>query len=157
MLIAGCLEQKLKIIGKSAEKQKESGPRKTFRPPPSSVLGKVQAFLPQLASANEVLLSMPPSEVDIENVDPEHDGPLIEMNFALMPQLSSDDDESSEEDDSEDEDTDGDDKTEENLCGPSNSSQGEMATKKKVCVIDKDSEENAHAENVVMEQGCPEG
>ena len=44
------------------------------------VLSRVQDFLPKLALANEVLLTRPAAEVSIdEDVDAEHDGPMIEM------------------------------------------------------------------------------
>jgi hypothetical protein len=39
----------------------------------------VEAFLPQLASSNAELLTMPAEQVNIEHEDDEHDGPMIEM------------------------------------------------------------------------------
>lgn len=43
------------------------------------VLSRVQAFLPQLQTANKELDNKDPSELDIENVDEEQDGQYIEM------------------------------------------------------------------------------
>jgi hypothetical protein len=42
------------------------------------VLSRVQAFLPQLKSANEQLETVDPSKLDIENVE-EEEGQYIEM------------------------------------------------------------------------------
>jgi hypothetical protein len=43
-----------------------------------AVLSRVQAFLPQLKSANEQLEKVDPSKLDIENVE-EEDSQYIEM------------------------------------------------------------------------------
>lgn len=45
----------------------------------SLVLSRVQAFLPQLQTANSELDKKDPSELDIENVNEEQEGQYIEM------------------------------------------------------------------------------
>ncbi|KAL0947577.1 hypothetical protein HGRIS_013665 [Hohenbuehelia grisea] len=53
--------------------------------PPTDLLARVQAFLPQLEAANAALAeqaAQDPSAVDIENVDP-HADQIIEMNLGL--------------------------------------------------------------------------
>lgn len=81
--------------------------RKTFSVgPPSDILSRVQAFLPQLQKANEELETADPKSLDIENVE-EEDGQYIEMNLGLgvyeekKPGQSDSED---EEDDSDDDD-----------------------------------------------------
>ncbi|KAJ3183181.1 hypothetical protein HDU85_002207 [Gaertneriomyces sp. JEL0708] len=55
---------------------------KTFRPePPSELFSRLQAFLPQIASANSQLQSQSVDERDIENVDEEEQ--YIEMNLGV--------------------------------------------------------------------------
>ncbi|GAA5801694.1 hypothetical protein EDC94DRAFT_611184 [Helicostylum pulchrum] len=57
--------------------------KKTFPVgPPSDILSRVQAFLPQLKSANEQLKAADPKKLDIENVDEESEQ-YIEMNLGL--------------------------------------------------------------------------
>ncbi|KAJ8655752.1 hypothetical protein O0I10_008638 [Lichtheimia ornata] len=51
--------------------------------PPSDILSRVQAFLPQLQTANSELDQKDPSELDIENVNEEQEGQYIEMNLGL--------------------------------------------------------------------------
>ncbi|CAH1266397.1 C12orf45 [Branchiostoma lanceolatum] len=79
------------------------GSLETFRPPPSAVLSSVKRFLPQLSAANEQLQMAAPGQLDIQNV--EHcDGPVIEMDLALIPTCedsSSSSSESSSEDEEE--------------------------------------------------------
>ncbi|KAK9727652.1 hypothetical protein K7432_001682 [Basidiobolus ranarum] len=59
--------------------------KKTFKmSPPSSLLSRLQDFLPQIAEANQKLqtqIEQDPSSVDIENVDDEEG--YIEMNLGL--------------------------------------------------------------------------
>ncbi|KAI8881550.1 hypothetical protein K501DRAFT_4824, partial [Backusella circina FSU 941] len=57
--------------------------RKTFKIDASNdILSRVQAFLPQLQTANEELSSIEKEKLDIENVE-EEDGQYIEMNLGL--------------------------------------------------------------------------
>ncbi|KAK6180856.1 hypothetical protein SNE40_008832 [Patella caerulea] len=68
--------------------------RKTFKPPPSSVLSQVKNFLPKMIEANVELqqrLQNEPEELDIENVNEEDCH--IEMNLALVENDESDDSE----------------------------------------------------------------
>ncbi|KAH9936822.1 uncharacterized protein BXZ73DRAFT_14376, partial [Epithele typhae] len=62
------------------------GDRTTFVPaPPSELLARVQAFLPELAAANVDLLRRAredPGSVDIESLEPSQHG-YIEMNLGL--------------------------------------------------------------------------
>lgn len=96
-MFGDCLEEKLKVTG---QRKQMTEPMKTFRPPPSLVLSRVRDFLPQLASANERLQSLPASDICIEDAD-EHDGPMIEMSLALVPGMPSDAEDNEEtEDDS---------------------------------------------------------
>ncbi|KAG2204567.1 uncharacterized protein EV154DRAFT_313463 [Mucor mucedo] len=81
--------------------------RKTFAVgPPSDILSRVQAFLPQLKSANEQLKAADPKSLDIENVE-EDDGQYIEMNLGLgvyeekRPGQSDSEDEDSDDNDDE--------------------------------------------------------
>ncbi|KAI7865245.1 hypothetical protein BDF14DRAFT_1035266 [Spinellus fusiger] len=56
--------------------------RKTFKvPPPTDILSRLQAFLPQLQQANEELTTKDTAALDIEQV--EEDEPYIEMNLGL--------------------------------------------------------------------------
>ncbi|KAL8595191.1 hypothetical protein ACOMHN_013864 [Nucella lapillus] len=96
------LEQKLQIVGKKRE-----GLTKPCLPPPSLVLSQVKEFLPKLKAANEKLKDMPREEFDFEAVS--SDGPVIEMNLALVPGLGNSDSEasSSSEEESEEEEVSG--------------------------------------------------
>ncbi|XP_076447857.1 uncharacterized protein LOC143284770 isoform X2 [Babylonia areolata] len=73
------------------------------------VLRQVKAFLPKLKTANEQLKNMPQEELDIENVSADYDGPVIEMDLALVPNLESDDSDTSKYSE-EESDEDGDEK-----------------------------------------------
>ncbi|EMD32447.1 hypothetical protein CERSUDRAFT_126841 [Gelatoporia subvermispora B] len=80
------------------------GDRTTFPAPPSELLERVQAFLPQLAASNAELsrrVQEDPESVDIENV--EEDEQYIEMNLGLGV-LESRKDGAASSSDSEDED-----------------------------------------------------
>ncbi|KAJ1963770.1 hypothetical protein GGI12_001855 [Dipsacomyces acuminosporus] len=63
-----------------------SAGKKTFRvEPPSALLSRLQAFLPQIAEANkklEVESAADPDKLNIENVD-ENEGRYIEMDLGL--------------------------------------------------------------------------
>eukprot|EP00058_Branchiostoma_floridae_P021181 XP_002606671.1 hypothetical protein BRAFLDRAFT_72560 [Branchiostoma floridae] len=92
--------------------QKKSSPRgslETFRPQPSAVLSSVKRFLPQLSAANQQLQMAAPGQLDIQNLE-DCDGPVIEMDLALIPTCedsSSSSDSSSEEEDEDEEDAGG--------------------------------------------------
>lgn len=62
---------------------------KTFKPSPSSILGQVRNFLPQIDKANKDLEKKVQSglaaDIDIENTD-DCEGPVIELNLALFDQ-----------------------------------------------------------------------
>jgi hypothetical protein len=62
------------------------GDRSTFSvEPPTELLARVQAFLPQLQASNEDLANRArddPSSVDIENIDPNQEN-YIQMNLGL--------------------------------------------------------------------------
>ncbi|OWF35300.1 uncharacterized protein C12orf45 homolog [Mizuhopecten yessoensis] len=83
------------LVNKKCKAAKLAGPRKTFRPPPSSVLSDVKSFLPKIAKANEDLTSLltrvPASMVDIESVS-EDTEKVIEMNISLVPDMGSESD-----------------------------------------------------------------
>ncbi|KAI9012604.1 hypothetical protein CLU79DRAFT_890664 [Phycomyces nitens] len=56
--------------------------RKTYKiAPPTDILSRLQAFLPQLEAANASLQNMKPEDLDIEQV--EEDEQYIEMNLGL--------------------------------------------------------------------------
>ncbi|XP_077565759.1 NOP protein chaperone 1 [Stigmatopora nigra] len=77
-------------------------PLKTERVPQSSVLDRLQSFLPQIAKANEKLKQQmeeaPEGHFDIENIEAAKK--VIEMDIALV-ELSGSDDESQEDDSSD--------------------------------------------------------
>ncbi|XP_064417877.1 uncharacterized protein C12orf45 homolog [Latimeria chalumnae] len=83
----------------------------TTKMPRSSILDRVQGFLPQMARANEELLrqmeTLPASQFNIEDVE-ENPERIIEMNVSLVELSSSDESDiensSSEEDSSQSED-----------------------------------------------------
>ncbi|CED84304.1 Protein of unknown function DUF4598 [Phaffia rhodozyma] len=88
--------------------------------PPTELLSRLQAFLPQIASANEALASRAPEDVDIENVG-EGESQYVEMDLGLgvfnalmdgntdpsqsAPPNASNTDSSSSEDDDDDDDS----------------------------------------------------
>ncbi|OAD81395.1 hypothetical protein PHYBLDRAFT_103513, partial [Phycomyces blakesleeanus NRRL 1555(-)] len=56
--------------------------RKTFKiAPPTDIMSRLQAFLPQIQAANASLQNMKPEDLDIEQV--EEDEQYIEMNLGL--------------------------------------------------------------------------
>ncbi|XP_060062963.1 NOP protein chaperone 1-like [Ylistrum balloti] len=81
------------LVNKRSKASKLAGPRKTFKPPASSVLSEVKSFLPKMAKANEdltaLLTKVPASMVDIENVSDDTPN-VIEMNISLVPDMGSD-------------------------------------------------------------------
>ncbi|XP_033746808.1 uncharacterized protein C12orf45 homolog [Pecten maximus] len=83
------------LVNKKCKASRSAGPRKTFRPPPSSILSDVKSFLPKIAKANEDLSSLltrvPASMVDIESVSEDTQN-VIEMNISLVPNLESESD-----------------------------------------------------------------
>ncbi|XP_062299965.1 uncharacterized protein C12orf45 homolog [Scomber scombrus] len=113
-------------------KPKASGSLQTERVPRSSVLERLQSFLPQMAEANEKLKQQieesPAGCFDIESV--EEAERVIEMDVALVELSGSDSDSEGDDDSSESsEDSDSDDEskiTEQNLKLP-----GHQAKKKK--------------------------
>ncbi|TFY78901.1 hypothetical protein EWM64_g5115 [Hericium alpestre] len=58
------------------------GSRETFPVPPSHLLERVQAFLPEMEASNAQLLRQDPEAVDIENLG-EDEEQYIEMNLGL--------------------------------------------------------------------------
>ncbi|XP_078677307.1 uncharacterized protein LOC144913976 [Branchiostoma floridae x Branchiostoma belcheri] len=86
--------------------QKVGGSLETFRPQPSAVLSSVKRFLPQLSAANKQLLTAAPGQLDIQNVE-DCEGPVIEMDLALIAtgedSSSSSSESSSEEEEEEEE------------------------------------------------------
>ncbi|OCT88773.1 uncharacterized protein C12orf45 homolog [Xenopus laevis] len=104
----GGFYNKLLINPKYRNKQGAKSP--IARIPRSSILDRVQNFLPQLAKANETLSteieSSPAGTFDIENVDEKEEN-IIEMNVALV-ELSSSDSSEDEEETSSDESSDSD-------------------------------------------------
>ncbi|XP_068133015.1 NOP protein chaperone 1 [Hyperolius riggenbachi] len=88
-------------------KQNKSAPSPTVRMPRSSILDRVQSFLPQMAQANEKLSkeieTSPSGTFDIENVEDEEK--VIEMNVSVV-ELSSSDSSEEEEENSSDESSD---------------------------------------------------
>ncbi|XP_071584821.1 NOP protein chaperone 1 [Heliangelus exortis] len=110
LLAVGCrggLEETLLIRSKRNSKKATS--LQTVRMPRSSVLDRVQAFLPQMAHANDELrrkmVTAPADQFDIENLDSATEK-VIEMNVAVVELSDSDTDEEilTSEDDSESED-----------------------------------------------------
>ncbi|XP_035677284.1 uncharacterized protein LOC118416302 [Branchiostoma floridae] len=93
------------LLQKSSSRPR--GPLETFRPQPSAVLNSVKRFLPQLSAANQQLQMAAPGQLDIQNLE-DCDGPVIEMDLALIPTCedssSSSSDSSSEEEDDEEQD-----------------------------------------------------
>ncbi|XP_069141557.1 NOP protein chaperone 1-like [Argopecten irradians] len=85
------------LVNKKVKASELDGPRKTFRPPPSSILSDVKSFLPKLAKANEdlstLLTKVPASMVDIESVSEDTQN-VIEMNISLVPDLGSESEDS---------------------------------------------------------------
>ncbi|KAI8388657.1 uncharacterized protein BYT42DRAFT_611675 [Radiomyces spectabilis] len=74
--------------------------RKTYKvEAPSDLLSRIQAFLPQLESANKELENTDPSNLDIENVNEEDQ--YIEMNLGLGVYEEKRDDNDSDSDDDE--------------------------------------------------------
>ncbi|KAL1926785.1 hypothetical protein VTP01DRAFT_5431 [Rhizomucor pusillus] len=113
---------------------------KTYKiEPPSDILSRVQAFLPQLKSANEELSKADPSKLNIENLEDE-DERYIEMNLGLgvfeekRPGNASD---------SNSDDDDGDD-----IIIPSSSSKP-AATKPSIHVLPKDDEEDKNDDDKI--------
>ncbi|XP_005430132.1 uncharacterized protein C12orf45 homolog [Geospiza fortis] len=102
-LFAG-LEDILLINSKCSSKKATT--LQTVKVPRSSVLDRVQSFLPQMAQANDELkrkmVTAPAHQFDIEHLDSETEG-VIEMNVAVVELSDSDTDEESltSEDDSE--------------------------------------------------------
>lgn len=96
----GGLYNKLLINSKHNKKTDSCPP--IVRMPRSSILDRVQNFLPQMAQANDVLnreiQSCPDGKFDIENVEGEEN--IIEMNVALV-ELDSSDSSENESDSSE--------------------------------------------------------
>uniref|UniRef100_A0A3P8UC59 NOP protein chaperone 1 n=1 Tax=Amphiprion percula TaxID=161767 RepID=A0A3P8UC59_AMPPE len=119
-------------------KPKTGGSLQTERVPRSSVLDRLQSFLPQMAEANEKLRQQmeeaPAGHFDIESV--EEAEKVIEMDVALVELDGSDSDEetsdSEEESDSEDDDCE---ITEENLKLP-----GNKKTKANIQVLNQQTE-----------------
>lgn len=106
------LYNKLLINSKQDNKNGLTSP--IVRMPRSSILDRVQSFLPQMASANEKLSkeigTCPAGTYDIENVE-DHEK-IIEMDVALV-ELNSSDSSEEEEDGSSDESSDSDPEDEE--------------------------------------------
>ncbi|XP_030829217.1 uncharacterized protein C12orf45 homolog [Strongylocentrotus purpuratus] len=82
---------------------------KPFKMGPSSVLGRVKSFLPQMEVANkqleEKIADGAMEDLDIENVD-DCEGPIIEMNLALCAHDENSDDEEEEESEEDESDSD---------------------------------------------------
>ncbi|XP_017660327.1 PREDICTED: uncharacterized protein C12orf45 homolog isoform X1 [Lepidothrix coronata] len=101
------LEDILLINSKCSSKKATT--LQTVRMPRSSVLDRVQSFLPQMAQANDELkrkmITAPAHQFDIENLDSATEK-VIEMNVAVVELSDSDTDEEmlTSEDDSESED-----------------------------------------------------
>ncbi|XP_078595042.1 uncharacterized protein LOC144872598 [Branchiostoma floridae x Branchiostoma japonicum] len=95
------------LLQKSSSRPR--GPLETFRPQPSAVLNSVKRFLPQLSAANEQLQMAAPGQLDIQNLE-DCEGPVIEMDLALIPTCedsSSSSSDSSSEDEEDEEDAGG--------------------------------------------------
>ncbi|XP_027127873.1 NOP protein chaperone 1 isoform X2 [Larimichthys crocea] len=130
-----CLGEKLLL------KPKAGSSLQTERVPRSSVLDRLQSFLPQMADANEKLKQQmegaPAGFFDIESV--EEAQRIIEMDVALVELSGSDSDDEEDTSDSEDESDSGEDSevTEQNLKLP-----GDKGKKKKanIQVVDQEGE-----------------
>ncbi|CAL8405389.1 unnamed protein product [Arctogadus glacialis] len=110
-------------------KPKLSSSLQTEKVPRSSVLGRLQDFLPQMAAANDKLMvqiqDSPAGQFDIEQVEEAEQ--VIEMDVALVELSGSEDEEeeTSEEEDEEEEDSD--EEQEVNLKLPSDGSRKKRA------------------------------
>ncbi|GAB6029174.1 hypothetical protein CHUAL_004949 [Chamberlinius hualienensis] len=82
-----CLVSKAEHLKRLLTNTKPATSGNTFRLENSSVLDKVKGFLPEIKQANcEVEKAIENGDdVDIENIDENYDGKLIEMDFALFP------------------------------------------------------------------------
>ncbi|KAM5171981.1 NOP protein chaperone 1 [Mantella aurantiaca] len=102
-----------KLLINSKKNNKDGLCSPIVRVPRSSILDRVQSFLPQMASANEQLSkeigACPSGTYDIENVEDQEK--IIEMDVAVVELDSSDS--SAEEESSSDESSDGDPEDEE--------------------------------------------
>ncbi|XP_073507658.1 NOP protein chaperone 1 [Phyllobates terribilis] len=91
-----------KLVINSKQKKKTGSCPPTVRMPRSSILDRVQNFLPQMAQANEDLnrdiQTCSDGKFDIENIEQEEN--IIEMNLALV-ELNSSDSSEGESDSSE--------------------------------------------------------
>ncbi|XP_064633319.1 NOP protein chaperone 1-like [Lineus longissimus] len=94
------------LITKNAKPKEKP---QTYRSKPSSVIGDVRAFLPMIAKANVIMqeeLKTDPNKFDIE-AEEDGEGPLIQMDMAMVLQEGSDSsdgsDSSSDDDDSDSE------------------------------------------------------
>ncbi|KAJ7597708.1 hypothetical protein C8J56DRAFT_920747 [Mycena floridula] len=68
--------------GTSGLPQFDFGKRETFPvEAPTELISRIQAFLPQLEAANDLLAQSDPRALDIECI--EEDGPYVEMNLGL--------------------------------------------------------------------------
>ncbi|XP_029317906.1 NOP protein chaperone 1 [Cottoperca gobio] len=109
-------------------KPKAGRPQQTERVPRSSVLERLQSFLPQMAEANEKLkqrmVEAPAGHFDIENV--EEAERVIEMDVALVELSGTDSDSEDAEETSDSEEESESDITEQNLKLP-----GDKGKKKK--------------------------
>ncbi|XP_063783838.1 NOP protein chaperone 1 isoform X2 [Pseudophryne corroboree] len=101
-----------KLLLNSKQNNKNTSCSPIVRMPRSSILDRVQNFLPQMAQANENLSreieSSPARAFDIENIEKEEK--IIEMNIALVElssSESSEDEEKTSSDESSDSDPDG--------------------------------------------------
>ncbi|KAK1167174.1 hypothetical protein AOXY_G11851 [Acipenser oxyrinchus oxyrinchus] len=94
-----------KLLLNSKRSSKNGTAPQTVKVPRSSVLDRLQSFLPQMAQANERLkLQMeesPAGQFDIENIE-DNSEKIIEMDVALV-ELDDSDDSETEESESEDE------------------------------------------------------
>ncbi|XP_028256684.1 NOP protein chaperone 1 [Parambassis ranga] len=119
-------------------KPKASAPLQTERVPRSSVLERLQSFLPQMAAANERLkLQMeeaPPGQFDIESV--EETEKVIEMDVALVELESTDSEDEEETSDSDEESdcSDNDDDDDKNITEHNLKLPGHKDKKRKVCI-----------------------
>ncbi|CAL8386419.1 unnamed protein product [Boreogadus saida] len=109
-------------------KPKLSSPLQTEKVPRSSVLGRLQNFLPQMAAANDKLMvqiqDSPAGQFDIEQV--EEAERVIEMDVALV-ELSGSEDEEEEVTSEEEEEEDSVEEQEVNLKLPSDGSRKKRA------------------------------
>ncbi|XP_026182634.1 NOP protein chaperone 1 [Mastacembelus armatus] len=120
-------------------KPRTDRPLQTERVPRSSVLERLQSFLPQMAEANEKLKQQmeeaPAGHFDIESVEDAQK--VIEMDVALVELSGSDSEEEEDSSDSEEESDSDDEITEQNLKLP-----GDKDKKKKahIQVLDQQGE-----------------